>query len=250
MFRSSMRSSSGSSLFISLSKLLILKIIKIFKKYYQSTVVMWQHMFSVPVMRTVRLREQEYQEYFLGVKAAGAKGRQPYHLHVPNVLKPGSLNFLEPSGTVQDCNRTVLPLPLKRWNSSHRWWHITLSSIATKPSLILVLYLHFLLQIFHQKKSSKFRLILTYECFSVILNFTGVPCNFIIYCMARKRRREMHAGFWWKNLNARLMRGIIWNWILNTWDRTAWNLLRRLKIRNNSRFLWGQNWTFDFCLRW
>jgi predicted phosphohydrolase len=50
MFRSSMRSSSVSSLFISLSMLLILKIIKIFKKYYQSIVVMWQHMFSMPVM--------------------------------------------------------------------------------------------------------------------------------------------------------------------------------------------------------
>jgi hypothetical protein len=33
--------------------LLILKIIKIFKKYYQSIVVMWQHMFSVAVMCTV-----------------------------------------------------------------------------------------------------------------------------------------------------------------------------------------------------
>jgi hypothetical protein len=53
MFRSSMRSSSGSSLFIYLSMLLILKIIKIFKKYNQSIVVMWQHMFSVSVMRTV-----------------------------------------------------------------------------------------------------------------------------------------------------------------------------------------------------
>ena len=40
MFRSSMTSSSGSSLFTSLSMLLILKIIKIFKKYI---VVMWQH---------------------------------------------------------------------------------------------------------------------------------------------------------------------------------------------------------------
>ena len=57
MFRSSMRSSAGSSLFISLSKLLILKTIKIFKKYYQSIVVMWQHMFSMPVMRTVWRRE-------------------------------------------------------------------------------------------------------------------------------------------------------------------------------------------------
>ena len=53
MFRSSMRSSSGSSLFISLSNLRILKTIKIFRKYYQSIVVIWQHMFSMPVMRTV-----------------------------------------------------------------------------------------------------------------------------------------------------------------------------------------------------
>jgi hypothetical protein len=41
---------------------------------------------------------QQYQEYFLGVKAAGAWGLQPYHLHVPIVLKCGSLNLLEPSG--------------------------------------------------------------------------------------------------------------------------------------------------------
>ena len=58
MFRSSMRSSSGSSLFISLSMLPILKTIKILKNnYYQSIVVMWQHMFSMPVMRTVWRRE-------------------------------------------------------------------------------------------------------------------------------------------------------------------------------------------------
>jgi hypothetical protein len=47
----------------------------------------------------------EYQEYFLVVKAAGASGRQPYHLHVPIVLKSGSLNLLEPSGSVKACNR-------------------------------------------------------------------------------------------------------------------------------------------------
>jgi hypothetical protein len=56
MFRSSLRSSSR-SFFISLSMLLILKTIKIFKKYYQSIVVMWQRMFSIPVMRTVWRRE-------------------------------------------------------------------------------------------------------------------------------------------------------------------------------------------------
>ena len=36
----------------------------------------------------------------------------PYHLHVPTVLKSGSLNLLEPSGPVQACNGIALPLPL------------------------------------------------------------------------------------------------------------------------------------------
>ena len=41
--------------------------------------------------------ENEYQEHFLGVKAAGAWGWQPHHFHVPNVMKiwepkpPGTL---------------------------------------------------------------------------------------------------------------------------------------------------------------
>jgi hypothetical protein len=41
------------------------------------------------------------------VKAAGAYGWQPYNLHVPIVLKSGSLNLLEPSGPVQACNGIV-----------------------------------------------------------------------------------------------------------------------------------------------
>ena len=40
----------------------------------------------------------EYGEYFLGVKAAGAWGWQPYHLHLPTVLKSGGLTLLEPQG--------------------------------------------------------------------------------------------------------------------------------------------------------
>ena len=55
----------------------------------------------------------EYQEYFLVVKAAVAWGWQPYHLHVPIVLKSGSLNLLETSGLVQACNGIALPLPYK-----------------------------------------------------------------------------------------------------------------------------------------
>ena len=41
--------------------------------------------------------ENEYQEHFLGVKAAGAWGWQSHHLYVPNVMKiwepkhPGTL---------------------------------------------------------------------------------------------------------------------------------------------------------------
>ena len=40
----------------------------------------------------------EYQEYFLGVKAVSAYGWQIYHLHVPIVLKSGIVNLLEPLG--------------------------------------------------------------------------------------------------------------------------------------------------------
>jgi hypothetical protein len=48
---------------------------------------------------------------------------QPYHLHVPTVLKSGSLNLLEPYGPVQACNGIALPLCfylyLKRHVSAH-----------------------------------------------------------------------------------------------------------------------------------
>jgi len=52
----------------------------------------------------------EYQEYFLGGKGGRCiQGWQPYHLHVPTVLKSGSFNLLEPSGPVQACNGAALP---------------------------------------------------------------------------------------------------------------------------------------------
>jgi len=41
--------------------------------------------------------ENEYQEHFMGVKAVGAWGWQPHHLHAPNVMEiwepkpPGTL---------------------------------------------------------------------------------------------------------------------------------------------------------------
>ena len=76
----------------------------------------------------------EYQEYFLGTKVAGAYGRQPttilcrcHEIWNLNFLEPSGplqacngtalslheiwdLNFLEPSGPLQTCNRTALPV--------------------------------------------------------------------------------------------------------------------------------------------
>ena len=60
---------------------------------------------------TQPLTEKSTRNISWGVKAAGAYG-WPYHLHVPNVLKSGSLNLLESSGSVQACKGIALPLPL------------------------------------------------------------------------------------------------------------------------------------------
>ena len=45
------------------------------------------------------------------IKSAGALGWQPYHLHVPTVMKSGSLKLLEHSEPVRACNEIALPLP-------------------------------------------------------------------------------------------------------------------------------------------
>ena len=61
---------------------------------------------------TQPLTEMSTRNISWGVKAAGAYGWQPYHLHVPIVLKSGSHNLLEPSGPVQTCNGITLPFCL------------------------------------------------------------------------------------------------------------------------------------------
>jgi hypothetical protein len=54
-------------------------------------------------------------EMFSGGKGGRCVALKPYHLHVPFVLKSGSLNLLETSGRVQACNGIDLPffLPYK-----------------------------------------------------------------------------------------------------------------------------------------
>ena len=68
---------------------------------------------------TQRFTELSTRDISWGVKAAGAWGWQTYRIHVPTVLKSRSLNLLEPSGPVQACNRTVLPLQIYCTSRSH-----------------------------------------------------------------------------------------------------------------------------------
>ena len=72
---------------------------------------------------TQPLTEMSTRNISWGIKAAGAYGWQPFHLHVPIVLKSGSLNLLEPSGPVQTCNGIALPLfifvrKIRLWNET------------------------------------------------------------------------------------------------------------------------------------
>jgi hypothetical protein len=55
------------------------------------------------------LTEMSIRNTSWGVKAGGTLVWQPYHLHMPIVLKSGSLNFLETSEPVQACLGIALP---------------------------------------------------------------------------------------------------------------------------------------------
>jgi hypothetical protein len=60
------------------------------------------------------LTEMSTSNISWGVKAAGAYGWQPYHLHVPTVFKFVSRKLLEPGGPVQACNAIPLPFTSSR----------------------------------------------------------------------------------------------------------------------------------------
>jgi len=85
---------------------------------------------------TQPLTEMSTRNISLGVNAAGALGWQPYHLHVPIVLKSGSLSLLEFSGSVQACNGIALPFYIhhyinwctKKQTIESGWYLVVLSS--------------------------------------------------------------------------------------------------------------------------
>jgi len=71
---------------------------------------------------TQPLTEMSTRNIYWGVKAAGAYGWQPYHLHVPIVLKPRSLRLLEPSGPAQEWNGIAFLL----YQQVQLWWCMSL----------------------------------------------------------------------------------------------------------------------------
>jgi hypothetical protein len=74
---------------------------------------------------TQPLTEMGTRNISCGVKAAGAW--QPYHLHLPTVLKSASLNLLEPPGPVQACTRIALPfISTCLYSNSHHCYFIAL----------------------------------------------------------------------------------------------------------------------------
>jgi hypothetical protein len=89
---------------------------------------------------TQPLTEMSTWNNSLGVKAAGAYDWQPYHLHLPTVLKSGSLNLLKPYGPVQACNWNALPFPyaffLPGFVDSRSWslpWPLGLPAFVSCP---------------------------------------------------------------------------------------------------------------------
>jgi hypothetical protein len=64
---------------------------------------------TLALVATQPLTEMNTRIISWGVKEADAYSWQPYHLHVPIILKSGSLNLLELSGQVQACTGVALP---------------------------------------------------------------------------------------------------------------------------------------------
>ena len=78
--------------------------------------------------------ENEYQEHFLGVKAAGVWGWQPHHLHVPNVME-----IWEPKPSSYPLGHTGPVSGLTKMHQFHKFilaWNSTCFVLFVCPSFI------------------------------------------------------------------------------------------------------------------
>jgi hypothetical protein len=75
---------------------------------------------------------------FPGGKGSRCAGLTPCHLHVPIVMKSGSLNLLEPSGPVNACNGIALPL-LLLLQSELQLKHLKFTSLFSEEVLTIML---------------------------------------------------------------------------------------------------------------
>jgi len=72
--------------------------------------VLLEHLIELILGSTQPLIEMSTRNIYWEVKAAGAYGLQPYHLHVPIVLKSGNLNLLEPQGLSRPALPDITPI--------------------------------------------------------------------------------------------------------------------------------------------
>ena len=91
------------------------------------------------------LREMNTKNISCGIKAAGVWSWEVCHLHVPFILKYGSLNLLGPSGPVQA--RTTIDLPLFTYSPEALYWNVYFIWLHLMYSRWLQLYLLFLYSI-------------------------------------------------------------------------------------------------------
>jgi len=72
--------------------------------------------------------ENEYQDHFLGVKAAGAWGWRPHHLHVPNTIEIWEPKRSGTLWTTPGLLRVCLTLYL---GNEYKWWSYLLCSFLS-----------------------------------------------------------------------------------------------------------------------
>jgi hypothetical protein len=96
---------------------------------------------SIMALRSTKpLTEMSTKNISWGVKVAGAYGWQPYHLHVPNALKSGSLNHLGTSGPVQACNgiaflyHLLVLVPAAMQSKAHIYSHSPVGIVGSNPT--------------------------------------------------------------------------------------------------------------------